>query len=91
MFMHALPSERFHGRVDAVNHFKRQWDKPAVAIFLAWQSDTCVGISELASDAHLAVLVEHHWQGRGVGSRLLRAVVGEAAVKIEPRSDDHQS
>ena len=72
---------RFHGRVDAVNHFKRQWDKPAVAILLAWHGDMCVGISELASDADFAILVEDHWQGRGVGSRLLEAVVGEAAAR----------
>ena len=71
---------RFHGYVDAAGHLKRQRDG-STAIFLAWQGQTCVGMGELANDAHLAVLVADGWQGRGVGTRLLSAVVDEAAVR----------
>jgi GNAT superfamily N-acetyltransferase len=42
---------------------------------------TCVGISELASDAHFGVLVEDRWQCRGVGTQLMKAVVDEAALR----------
>lgn len=72
---------RFHGYADAAGHLRRQWDGSAEAIFLAWQGQTCVGIGELASDAHLGVLVEDCWQRRGVGTRLLRAVADEARVR----------
>ena len=72
---------RFHGYVDAAGHFSRHWDGSTEAIFLAWQGHTCVAISELAADAHLGLLVEDRWQRRGVGTRLLRAVVDEARVR----------
>lgn len=72
---------RFHGCADAAGHLRRQWGGSAEVILLAWQGHRCVGIGEMAGDAHLGVLVEDTWQRRGVGTRLLGALVDEARIR----------
>jgi len=55
---------------------------PVDESFLAWNRSTCIGMATISSDdagvAHLGVLVEDGWQRRGIGTRLLQALIDAA-------------
>lgn len=73
---------RFHGYADPVAHVDRLWEGSADAVLLAWRAHRCVGIGEMSCDAeerlHIGVLVEDAYQRRGIGTRLLIALVSRA-------------
>ena len=55
---------------------------PVDESFLAWNHSTCIGMATISSDdaavAHLGVLVEDGWQRRGIGTRLIQALIDAA-------------
>jgi GNAT superfamily N-acetyltransferase len=74
---------RFHGFADGVAYTRALLQgRPHDQILLAWDSADCVGVATVTRDehgsGHLGVLIEDRWQRRGVGTRLIRAVVETA-------------
>jgi GNAT superfamily N-acetyltransferase len=74
---------RFHGFTDGVAYTQALLQgRPHDQILLAWDSGDCVGVATISRDefgsGHLGVLIEDRWQRRGVGTRLIRALVEKA-------------
>jgi GNAT superfamily N-acetyltransferase len=77
---------RFHGFTDGVAYFAALLrDRPDDRTLLAWAGSTCVGVGTIGADAagslDLGVLVEDAWQRRGVGIRLITALLDDARAK----------
>ncbi len=71
---------RFHGYTDGVAYTRALLQgRPYDQILLAWHLDDCIGVATISRDehgsGHLGVLIEDRWQRRGVGTRLIRALV----------------
>ena len=87
---------RFHGFTDAVESTRTLLNRSDTLV--AWSDSTCVGMATLAragdGTADLGVLVEDRWQRRGVGSRLIAAVLeaarrrGTSTVHADVMGDD---
>jgi N-acetylglutamate synthase-like GNAT family acetyltransferase len=79
---------RFHGFTDGVDYFTALLrHHPEHDTHLAWWRARCIGLATLAANgeggADLGVVVEDHWQLRGIGTRLvssLLATTGEGGV-----------
>jgi GNAT superfamily N-acetyltransferase len=77
---------RFHGPSDGVAYTRALLDRqPSDETLAAWNRSACIGLATLGRDeegiAHLGVLVEDAWQRRGVGGRLVGALVEGARAK----------
>jgi len=77
---------RFHGPSDGVAYARAVLDRqPGDETLVAWKRPACIGLATLGRDeggiAHLGVLVEDAWQRRGVGSRLVTALLDGARAK----------
>jgi GNAT superfamily N-acetyltransferase len=77
---------RFHGPSDGVAYAQALLDRqPSDETLVAWKRPACIGLATLGRDedgiAHLGVLVEDAWQRRGVGSRLVTALLDGARAK----------
>jgi GNAT superfamily N-acetyltransferase len=75
---------RFHGFTDGVAYFAALLrDHPDHLTLLAWCRTRCIGVATLAPSAagtaDLGVMVEDHWQRRGVGTRLVSSLLPRAA------------
>jgi RimJ/RimL family protein N-acetyltransferase len=75
---------RFHGFTDGVAYFAALLrDHPDHLTLLAWCRTRCIGVATLAPNAagtaDLGVMVEDHWQRRGVGTRLVSSLLPRAA------------
>jgi GNAT superfamily N-acetyltransferase len=74
---------RFHGFTDGVAYFTSLLrDHPDHETHLAWCRARCIGVATLAPNAggtaDLGVVVEDHWQRRGVGTRLVSSLLARA-------------
>jgi RimJ/RimL family protein N-acetyltransferase len=81
---------RFHGFTDGLSYTRTLFATGAIArTLLARDHAVCVGMAGLAPDGegigHLGVLVEDAWQGRGVGTRLVTALLEDALARGEAR------
>jgi GNAT superfamily N-acetyltransferase len=77
---------RFHGFTDGVAYFAALLpERPDDRTLLAWSGSTCVGVATIGVDAtgllDLGVLVEDAWQRRGIGTRLITALLDDARTK----------
>jgi len=77
---------RFHGFTDGLAYTRAVLDpQPGSETLVAWNGADCVGLATLGRDdvgaAHLGVLVEDAWQRRGVGSRLITALLDGARAR----------
>jgi GNAT superfamily N-acetyltransferase len=70
---------RFHGYTDGVAYTRTLLARRDDETLLVWSGSVCVGMGSVSWDdrgqAHLGVLVEDRWQRRGVGTRLIRALI----------------
>jgi GNAT superfamily N-acetyltransferase len=91
---------RFHGPGDGTAYTAAQLRRPDDIVLLAWEGRRCISIGVLAGDSdldlHLGVLVEDHWQRRGVGTALVTALIGAArdravrSIHADVMGEDHQ-
>jgi GNAT superfamily N-acetyltransferase len=81
---------RFHGFTDGLAYTHRLFASGSLRrTLLAWDHGVCVGIAGLTPDdegvGDLGVLVEDAWQGRGVGTRLVTALIEDSRARGESR------
>jgi GNAT superfamily N-acetyltransferase len=74
---------RFHGFTDGVPYLGALLrGEPKNETNLAWHRSRCVGLATIAPNASgtadLGVLVEDHWQRRGIGTRLVTSLLADA-------------
>jgi len=74
---------RFHGYTDGVAYTRSLLSEvPNEENLLAWRHSNCIAMASIARDeggaGHLGVLVEDGWQRQGIGTRLIRALIGAA-------------
>jgi len=77
---------RFHGFTDGAAYFGALLrDRPASQTLLAWSGSACVGAAALGVSetgiVDLGVLVEDAWQRRGIGTRLIASLLGDARAR----------
>lgn len=77
---------RFHGFTDGVAYFTALLrDRPDHETHLAWWRARCIGVATLAPNAQgtadLGVVVEDHWQRRGVGTLLVSSLLAGAGER----------
>jgi GNAT superfamily N-acetyltransferase len=81
---------RFHGSTDGLAYTRALFATGSISrTLLAWIHGVCVGMANLAPDdegiGHLGVLVEDAWQRRGIGTRLVAALLRDARARGESR------
>jgi GNAT superfamily N-acetyltransferase len=74
---------RFHGYTDGIAYTRRLLEgQVGHQTLVAWRNGSCIGLATLTIDtdgrAELAVLVEDAWQRRGVGTRMVEALLERA-------------
>jgi GNAT superfamily N-acetyltransferase len=76
---------RFHGYTDGVAYTRTLLARRDDETLLVWSGSVCLGMGSVSWDdrgqAHLGVLVEDRWQRRGVGTRLIRALIERVSLR----------
>jgi GNAT superfamily N-acetyltransferase len=74
---------RFHGFTNGVSYLEALLrGEPENETHLAWYRSRCIGLATIAPNARgtadLGVVVEDHWQRRGIGTRLVASLLADA-------------